>query len=64
MLFRSDDRSALPNQFHSAEVVKCEKGLVEIVFEVARFACGLGPPGPVRTPDPPLRAAAAEATGP
>jgi hypothetical protein len=60
----ADDRSALPNQFHSAEVVKCEKGLVEIVFEVARFACGLGPPGPVRTPDPPLRAAAAEATGP
>ena len=61
-LYADDDRSALPNQFHTAEVVKCEKGLVEILFEVARFACGLAPPDQVQAPDHGLRAAA-PATG-
>jgi hypothetical protein len=63
-LHAGNDRSALPEQFHTAEVVKCEKGLVEILFEVARFACGLAPPGPVRTPDHGPRAGAVDVTGP
>ena len=40
----ADDRDTLPDEFHTAEVVKCEKDLVEILFEVARFACRLPPP--------------------
>jgi len=62
-LYADDDRSALPSQFHAAEVVKCEKGLGEILLEVARFACGLAPPDHVSAPDHGLRAAV-EAAGP
>jgi hypothetical protein len=58
-----DDRGALSNQFHTAEVIKFEKGLLEILFEVARFACGIAPPEYGQAPDDGLRATL-EATGP
>jgi hypothetical protein len=40
----AEDRDALPEELLRPEVVKCENGLVEILFEVGRFASGVAPP--------------------
>jgi hypothetical protein len=63
-LYAEHERNTLSEEYHTAEVVKCEKGLVEILFEVARFACDPASPEYVRTPDHNRRPAAVEVTGP
>lgn len=50
-LHAEDDSGDLPAELRAAEVVKCERSLVDIMLEVARSACGLAPAelaGPLR----------------
>jgi hypothetical protein len=42
-LYAEDDSDERPAELQTAEVVKCENSLVEILLEVARCACELAP---------------------
>jgi L-tyrosine peroxygenase len=42
-LYARDDSDERPTELQTAEVVKCEDGLVEIMLEIARCACELAP---------------------
>lgn len=59
-LYADEDRDPRPAELRTAEVVKCENSLVDIMFEVSRRACGLGPNEHSEQLQPALRTAAAE----
>lgn len=61
--FADEDRDERPAELCTADVVNCENSLVDILFEVARCACGLAPAEPAELLQPALRSAAAEVTG-